>query len=91
MDLVHEIIEEINGANIAIQSAYNKWFSGNLTNDDWIEYYGAKKTLCEYAWKRSHSAPTFKEQHKLEKKYMSAWRMFNQLRREKREKAEMER
>ena len=88
-ELVKQITDEINSSYAVIQSTYDQWFSGNLTNnltnDDWIEYYGAKKTLCERAWKESHSLPTFKEQKKLESKYMSAWRMYNQLRREKRE------
>jgi len=83
-ELVQQIINEISSSYASIQSVYNKWYAGNLKNnltiEDWIEYYGAKKGLCERAWKQSHSLPTFKEQHKIERKFNSAWRMYNKLR-----------
>jgi len=84
-ELVKQITDEISSSYSVIQSTYDKWFSGNLTNDNLIEYYGAKKDLCERAWKESHSLPTVKEQKRIENKFQSAWRMYNRLRREKRE------
>ena len=84
--MTQKLTEEIVQAKTTIKQIYGKWTKEDLTDADRIIYYESKKVLCEYACNFSRKCCNFDEQKKFENKFHSAWRMYNQLRREKREK-----
>ena len=81
--MTQKLTEEIIQAKTAIKNINNKWTQGDLTDTDRISYYESKKVLCEYACNFSRNCCNFDEQKRFEKRFQSAWRMYNQLRREK--------
>ncbi len=84
-ELTQIVVGEITEARRNIRRLNSKWIlsglpgHGELTRDDWRDYYGARKTLFMYALQYSRQVSNRKEQDWLERNLNDAWRMYNWL------------